>query len=279
MRKNLIVLAIFALSSLLFAAVAQAADVSVNLNYPSGAAEGTYFDVFVQIEAGDNVSVRFACAMQSETDVTGSIDPMFIVYGPDGGYVASDNDSGVLNCAGSHDAVASFTALSSGIYRISAYDISACCTSFHASDFSAPLLQPANGGSGILTISGSTVRGVNTSNPLAADGRLNTEPWATAFAYCANGYVDVYHLVDGQGQHIIHELWDDIHALGDVEENMLIASSPDGTISLYKLTSGELQLNAPMGGLDNAYVYRFTDCTQMGAGPRIEGPFNGLPLA
>ncbi|MBE0690453.1 MAG: hypothetical protein IH587_10080, partial [Anaerolineae bacterium] len=74
---------------------------------------------------------------------------------------------------------------------------------------------------------------------------------------------------------IIRELWADVYAMGDVEENTLIASSPDSTIRLYKLTSGELQVNAPMGGQDNSYVFRLTDCTQMGTGLRIEGPFTG----
>ncbi|MCA9911280.1 MAG: hypothetical protein KC519_21655, partial [Anaerolineae bacterium] len=183
-------------------------------------------------------------------------------------YVTYDDDSGTLNCAEYEDAIAAFTAPSSGVYRVSAYDISACCGS----------VETANGGSGVLTISGATVRGVDATNPLAADGRLNTQPWATAFVYCVAGYIDVYQLVGGQGERIIHELWSDVDALGDVEENTLIASSPDGTIRLYKLTSGELQLNTPMNGYFDGYEFRFTDCTQMGAGLRVEGPFVGLPI-
>ncbi|MCA9905159.1 MAG: hypothetical protein KC547_14990, partial [Anaerolineae bacterium] len=235
MRKYGLLIVVL-LMSLLFAAVTYAADVGVTLDFPLDSGNEMYYDVFVSVDAGDTVTVTWICNLQS-TDwyFPGSIDPYLEVYAPDGGFVDWADDQGSLDCAGFNDSILTFVASQSGVYTISAWDIS------------------GNGGSGTLTVSGATVHSTNLTNPLAADGRLNPEPWATAFVYCVNGYIDVYQLFDGQGQRVIHELRADIDALGDVAENTLIASSPDGTIRLYKLTSGELQVNAPMGGQDNGY--------------------------
>src|SRR5690606_29482525 len=111
--------------------------------------------VYVNIDADDSVTVHLMCAMQSEADVIGSIDPMVTVFGPDGSYITSDDNSGFLNCAGHHDAVVTFTAPLTGTYRINAFDVSSehsgAPTSLGITTSTYFSFGPSNGGDGILT--------------------------------------------------------------------------------------------------------------------------------
>jgi hypothetical protein len=94
------------------------------------------------------------------------------------------------------------------------------------------------------------------------DERVNQEQWATAAIYCDdNGYLDIYTLdEDGAGTLVIREVYKELQALGIPEVNTLRAQSADGSVRLYRLSSGEWQLNAPADGLVDGYVFRWTQC-------------------
>ena len=98
------------------------------------------------------------------------------------------------------------------------------------------------------------------------DGRLNSvceEPWQTAAVYCrGDGSIDVYGITDSEGWLAFRTTPDEIAAIGIPDENTMLDSSLDGRIRLYRLPSGEFQLNSPImdqvrGYLPNGYVFRW----------------------
>ena len=96
------------------------------------------------------------------------------------------------------------------------------------------------------------------------DGRENAlcwEPWATAAVYCTDAGIDVYAIdADGHGTLVIRATPDDVQRVGIGEEPRLIASSPDDMIRLYRLDTGEFQVNSPMDGDLNGYVFIWDGC-------------------
>lgn len=90
-------------------------------------------------------------------------------------------------------------------------------------------------------------------NPTAA------EPWRTAAIYCLpDGGIEVYSIVNGQGVYAFTAPLDLINAVGIQPNNSLIAEGAG--IRLYRLNTGEFQVNAPLGGDSNGYVKVWGGC-------------------
>ena len=120
------------------------------------------------------------------------------------------------------------------------------------------------GGGGVLGMSTSGL-----DNCALFDGRLNRvceEPWQTAAVYCrADGAIDVYGITNGEGWLAFRATQAEVDSLGIPNQNGLIDRSADGKIRLYRLTTGEFQVNAPLwdtvkGYLPNGYVFRWNGC-------------------
>lgn len=103
----------------------------------------------------------------------------------------------------------------------------------------------------------------------ATDSRVNSicdEPWQTAAVYCsADGSIDVYGITDSIGWLAFRATLSEIDAIGIPDENAIIAQTANGRFRLYRLSSGEFQINAPMrdamrGNLPNGYSFRFDGC-------------------
>ncbi|MBL8162265.1 MAG: hypothetical protein JNJ61_09795 [Anaerolineae bacterium] len=99
--------------------------------------------------------------------------------------------------------------------------------------------------------------------PPIADGRVNGfDSWATAAIYCEDDMVKVYAITaDSTGQIAFAVPNSEIIAKGKPTSNTLLDSAPSplgGTISLYLLTSGELQLVGPSLPPETAKGYSFT---------------------
>jgi hypothetical protein len=124
-----------------------------------------------------------------------------------------------------------------------------------------PIVPPPTGGGGSVVVPA-------CSN---SDGRLNSiceEPYQTAAVYCrADGSIDVYGITDGVGWLAVRTTQSEIDAVGIPAQNEMIERSDDGTIRLYRLSTGEFQVNAPrwdniQGNLPDGYVFRFSECPQ-----------------
>jgi hypothetical protein len=89
------------------------------------------------------------------------------------------------------------------------------------------------------------------------------EPWQTAAVYCrADGSIDVYGITDSVGWLAFRTTPAEIDALRVQDENTLIEQSNDGRIRLYRLKTGEFQVNSPIvddvrGYLPNGYVFKW----------------------
>lgn len=102
-----------------------------------------------------------------------------------------------------------------------------------------------------------------------ADGRVNSicnDPAQTAAIYCnADGSIDVYGITENAGWLAFRVTQSEIDAVGIPTENTRIAASEDSTIRLYRLSTGELQVNAPYwdsvhGNLPNGYTFIWQGC-------------------
>jgi len=116
---------------------------------------------------------------------------------------------------------------------------------------------------------GVIVSGGGATAPLLfADGRVNQQQWASASAYCRTDSIEVWAIgADGRGQLAFTVAREDVEAVGTTPEvNTLLgeAEGPRGTISLWRLTSGEFQLMSPGEGGDSTklYVFIWSGCAQ-----------------
>lgn len=271
MRRYLILVALVAMIVMVAAAPAAAqGSTSVTLTYELGD-WGPYYLISIELTEGVPLRATFQCALESEEeDTLGSIDPYLELYAPGvtpdfSSYEVWADDEGSQDCAGYHDAILDYVPAVSGTYTLLAQDIS------------DPFDDGSenNGGVGYLNLTG-IVGGSVLPFP---DGRINQEQWATAAVYCVvNGNIDVYAIsAAGLGTLVIRENWAALEALGIPAENELRAESEDGSIRLYRLSSGEWQINAPADGNANGYVYRWRECTPGGGGSignvGVSGPF------
>lgn len=93
------------------------------------------------------------------------------------------------------------------------------------------------------------------------DGRVNAEDRAAEAAiYCTRYGVEIYDLNNsGRGDFVFRSTWREIAAIPEKpEENMLIEGVPG--FALYRLTSGEMQLNGPADWEGKQYVFIWNGC-------------------
>lgn len=257
MKRTVLIAALLVLLVMVVVAPAQAATTSLTFSFAPE--EYTYYLVYVDLTAGVPFLANFVCVLQSEYYGTpGSIDPYLELYAPgtnplEDEYVAWADDEGELDCAGAYDAILEYTPELSGTFTLLVQDIS------------------SGGGDGILTLDGVTLP---TTLPFP-DGRVNQQQWATAAVFCnVNGNLDIYAIDSaGVGRLVIRENWLALQALGVPEVNTLRAQSEDGSVRLYRLSSGEWQVNAPADSLLDGYVFRWTQCVPGGFNAPL--PFSG----
>lgn len=102
------------------------------------------------------------------------------------------------------------------------------------------------------------------------DSRVNSlceEPYQTAAIYCLpNGGIDVYDVTTGEGWLTVRVSSETIAEIGVPSTNTRLGQSEDGTIRLYRLASGEFQVNAPrwdnvQGNLPDGYIFIWDGCS------------------
>lgn len=101
--------------------------------------------------------------------------------------------------------------------------------------------------------------------PFVRDPRMNPieyYPYQTAAIYCINGRIDIYAIdpITSNGTLVIRVLPDEIAAVGIPEINTLLDASPDGNIRLYRLNTGEFQVNAPLNNQRDGYIFIWDGC-------------------
>jgi hypothetical protein len=92
-------------------------------------------------------------------------------------------------------------------------------------------------------------------------GCVNAETRSVVLICDRSGRIEVWAVVNGQGELAIRVTERQIQRIGIPEENTLIADGrrlgfPD--IRLYRLDTGEFQVNAPAHGNFNGYVFIWT---------------------
>jgi hypothetical protein len=80
--------------------------------------------------------------------------------------------------------------------------------------------------------------------PALADGRLNCQNASPVVIYCNEYGIEIW---DTSGQEVLFVSSDDIDAVGIPDENTLIAASDDMRIRVYRLATGEFQVNVYNG--------------------------------
>ena len=90
------------------------------------------------------------------------------------------------------------------------------------------------------------------------DGRVNSnDATETAAVYCEDdGGVSVWNIVNSKGYFAFTVTADELAEIDDYPEQNTLIKSGSG-VSLYRLTSGELQINAP-----NNYVFIWDGCSE-----------------
>jgi hypothetical protein len=103
--------------------------------------------------------------------------------------------------------------------------------------------------------------------PVPSDGRLNAyDAASSAVIYCIDNDIQVYGVAkDSKGFLSFVVTQDEIETLGVPTENTLIRSGRSGydpLIRLYRLSSGEFQINAPdlSGEADKEYTFIWNGC-------------------
>ena len=95
------------------------------------------------------------------------------------------------------------------------------------------------------------------------DGRINTDPAPPVVMYCTAEGIDVYaRNADNQYVFSVRVPKAAYEALGTPATNTLLASSADGSVRVYLLSSGEFQVNAYNG--NEEYVAIWTGCPAVG---------------
>lgn len=88
---------------------------------------------------------------------------------------------------------------------------------------------------------------------------VHQAPYRTAAVYCRYGNVEVYAIVGGGGVPAFTVTAAEIAAVGQFPPTNTLIREGQG-IRLYRLTSGELQVNAPLNGDPNGYVVIWGGC-------------------
>ena len=106
-----------------------------------------------------------------------------------------------------------------------------------------------------------TISGVDSDHPLPLhDGRINPDPAAPVAVYCHDYGIDVYRInSDSTGSLVFTATNEEIDAVGaSPVENTLIDAYDN--IRLYRLTTGEFQVNAGPDAEGKEYVLIWDDC-------------------
>ncbi len=102
---------------------------------------------------------------------------------------------------------------------------------------------------------GGVVRGDYEVNPTAQD------PLRTAGIYCkSDGSIEIWDIVNSQGQFAFRVSPAEIAAVGLGPEPRLLAQGGRIDVRLYRMPSGEFQVNSPRDGNRDGYVYRWPGC-------------------
>lgn len=106
--------------------------------------------------------------------------------------------------------------------------------------------------------------GIPQVNAGSGDWEVNptsSHPQRTAAIFCkADHSVEIYEIVNGAGIPAFSVSAAEIAAVGIPSSNTLVREGGTTGIRLYRLTSGELQLNARLGGDPNGYVVIWGGC-------------------
>jgi hypothetical protein len=95
------------------------------------------------------------------------------------------------------------------------------------------------------------------------DGRLNGDPAPPVVIYCREYGIDVYARdANDNYQFALRALAADYEALGTPATYTRLATSPDGNVRLFLLSTGEFQVNAYFG--NEEYVAIWTGCPGIG---------------
>jgi hypothetical protein len=191
-----------------------------------------YADHFVYAEAGHVVGANLDC---TEAD---GLSPMLAIYQPDGTYYDIDSIfmsgnfvfGGLCLGAGTGLIVAPMT----GVYAIRVTSVQ------YATD--APIIGSHDSGGYILKVYGASEA---PGGFAPADGRINADPAPPVVVYCTAEGIDVYaRNADDQYLFSVRAPQADYEALGTPATNTLLATSPDGNVRVFLLSSGEFQVNA-----------------------------------
>ncbi len=90
----------------------------------------------------------------------------------------------------------------------------------------------------------------------AADGRLNCQNASPIVIYCTRQGVDIYNT---EGDLLLRVSHLTIDATGVPGENTLLASSADGNVRLFRLSTGEFQVNAYHGSEEYVAIWHGCD--------------------
>lgn len=100
------------------------------------------------------------------------------------------------------------------------------------------------------------IRFLGSTNGSLLDGRLNTDPAQEVAVYCNSEYVDVYAIGENsEGYLALRVNWAEIDALGIPDDEAVLIQESDDGVRLYRLNTGELQVNAPTYDAINGYDY------------------------
>ena len=192
-----------------------------------------YVDHFIFAEAGHVIAINLECT------AAGGLDPMAALYQPDGTYFDLNSffmSGNIIFNQG--PCFSGFTALAvapqTGIYAIRVTSMT------YAANQTIIFSDPS--GAYILKVYGASL----PPNGFApTDGRVNADPTPPVVMYCTAEGIDVYaRNADNQYVFSVRALDADYEALGTPAANTLLATSADGNVRIYLLSSGEFQVNA-----------------------------------
>src|SRR5262249_28596160 len=97
--------------------------------------------------------------------------------------------------------------------------------------------------------------------PIFADGRINQDADETAAIYCYHGGVNVWRIINSKGYPSLSVSAATINKVPKYPaQNTLIAEDKRYEVRLYRLSSGELQINATSFEGKDDYVYIWNGC-------------------
>ncbi|GAB4574800.1 MAG: hypothetical protein Kow0077_23140 [Anaerolineae bacterium] len=115
------------------------------------------------------------------------------------------------------------------------------------------------GGLGMVVLALMLVFASQVAVGQANDGRLNCDEAAPVVLYCGLTGVDIY---DPDGDLILVVPYEDLD-IGIPAVNTKVGGTADGSITVYRLTSGEIQVNVING--NELWTARWMDCPSVPA--------------